>query len=211
LACEKETCFVSDANIDDLLRDFETSLAADDLRAAERWLDQLRARVGAEHTEVLYASARLTWIESGPEAARVLFERAIASDGKHADAHYGLGCVAEELDDRAQMIASFLRVRTLDALRDKELRLVDEQAFQHIEQVAREVLDGLPHVLLARLEHVPILIESRPSRALVNDGFDPRAFGSSRVRSRACQTSPRRRVLCCMPATCSQSSRTSRR
>jgi predicted Zn-dependent protease with MMP-like domain len=168
---------VSDSPIDDLLRDFETSLAADDVRAAKSWLAQLRARVGAEHTEVLYASARLTWLEDGPEAARVLFERAIASDGKHADAQYGLGCVAEELEDRALMVECFLRVRALDALRDKELGLASERDFQHIEQVAREVLDGLPHVLLARLEHVPILIETRPSRALVNDGFDPRAFG----------------------------------
>jgi predicted Zn-dependent protease with MMP-like domain len=168
---------MSDEDIDQLLHAFDERLAADDVAGAERALAQLRARVGPEHTEALYAQARLTWLSAGPDAARYLFERVVASDPEYADAVYDLGCVAEELGDEQAMVECFLRVRALDAKRDRELGIGSESDFVQIERIAREVLEALPGMFIERMAHVPILIERRPSRTLVQDGFDPRAFG----------------------------------
>jgi predicted Zn-dependent protease with MMP-like domain len=168
---------VSDDDIDELLRGFDERLAGNDVAGAERALAKLRARVGSEHTEVLYAQARVTWLSDGPEAARYLFERVVSSDPEYADAVYDLGCVAEELADEQAMVECFLRVRSLDAARDRELGIGTDRDFTRIEGIAREVLDALPGMFTERMAHVPILIERRPSRALVQDGFDPRAFG----------------------------------
>jgi predicted Zn-dependent protease with MMP-like domain len=70
-----------------------------------------------------------------------------------------------------------LRVRALDAEHDRDAGLGKPEHFDFIDRVAREVLDALPAPFAARLDHVPVMIERRPARALVEDGFDPRSFG----------------------------------
>ena len=160
-----------------LLDAFDEHLEAQDLSAARACLRALSELHGADHPEVLHARARLCWLEHGADAARGLLERVIELDPQHADAHYDLGCCAEELGDQAQMVRCFLRVRALDAEDDKYSDIGHAADVDHIERVAREVLDGLPEMFARRLGHVPVLIERRPSRALVEDGFDPRAFG----------------------------------
>ena len=160
-----------------LLDAFESCLEQEDHEGARRCYDELRAAETADHPEVLYAEARLAWLVHGPEVARPLLERVVEVDDHHADAHYDLACFAEQAGDRAGMVRRFLRVRALDAASDKESGIGEREHFDHIERVAREVLDGLPSMFASRLSHVPVLIERRPNRELVQDGFDPRAFG----------------------------------
>lgn len=168
---------MSDHDLDHVLRSFEDSLASEDPSDAARWLERLTALAGEDHIDVLYARARLAWFADGPAAARAELERVIAVDPEHADAHYDLGCIAEEAGDRASMTQQFLRVRALDAAHDEAHGIGSEAQLAHIEEVAREVLDGLPPMFAERLAHVPVILEDRPSSALVADGFDPRAFG----------------------------------
>ncbi|MGB1698589.1 MAG: metallopeptidase family protein, partial [Nannocystaceae bacterium] len=46
-----------------------------------------------------------------------------------------------------------------------------------IRAIATRVLTALPEEFSCRLENVPVVLEARPSRALVATGFDPRALG----------------------------------
>jgi predicted Zn-dependent protease with MMP-like domain len=168
---------MQDGELDELLCTFEEQLAREDLLAAKRCLTTLQERVGAEHVEVIYAEARLVWLKQDVQAARVLLEALIALDENHADALYALGCIAEERGDRSEMVERFLRVRALDAACDKQVGIGVREHFEHIERVASQALQRLPGMFAERLAHVPVLIERRPSRALVKDGFDPRSFG----------------------------------
>lgn len=168
---------MSDSPFDKHLHAFEECLAAEDVSAARSCMDKLRVAAGADPAELAYAEARLAWLEHGAAAALPLLARVIELEVRHADAHYDLGCLAEERGERAEMIERFLRVRALDAESDRDGGIGVAEHFDHIERVAREVLDGLPGMFGERLGHVPVLIERRPSRALVEDGFDPRAFG----------------------------------
>jgi len=156
---------------------FETCLEADDFTSAHALLEELRACVGAEQVDVDYAHARLVWSEDGPEAAVPLLSQLVEREPSYGDAHYDLGCIARELGDERTMIRHFLRVRALDARADNALGYGDQAELSHIEAVARDVVERLPALFAERLAHVPILIEPRPSRALVAEGFDPRALG----------------------------------
>jgi predicted Zn-dependent protease with MMP-like domain len=168
---------VSDQELEDLLRGFDECLQAEDAAGAGARLAQLRAALGEDHPEALYTEARLCVFEEDWALARELLERVLQLEPDHADAHYELACVAEAEDDRAAMIEHFLRAHELDAELDEELGMGSEEELQHIEEVAREVLEGLPAMFAERLSHVPVLIEPRPARPLVQEGFDPRAFG----------------------------------
>ena len=46
-----------------------------------------------------------------------------------------------------------------------------------IERVAARTLEGLPEPFASRLRDVPVVLEPRPGRDLVQEGFDPRALG----------------------------------
>jgi predicted Zn-dependent protease with MMP-like domain len=167
----------STPELDELWSHFEESLECDDLVAARSCWQALANQLPEASLELDYAQARLIWLEHGADAAEPLLEALVASDPRHADAHYDLACLAEERGDQAAMVQRFLRVRALDAESDKAAGLGVAAHFDHIEQVAREVLDDLPEMFGQRLAHVPVLIERRPSRQLVESGFDPRSFG----------------------------------
>jgi len=160
-----------------LLDELEQCLVDADLEGAARCLRALRAVLPESDPELGYAEARLAWVNEGPEAALPTLERVIELDPRHSDAHYDLGRIAEQRDDREAVARHFLRVRALDAEHDREAGLGTPAHFDFIDRVAREVLDSLPEPFGARLAHVPVLIERRPSRALVEEGFDPRSFG----------------------------------
>jgi predicted Zn-dependent protease with MMP-like domain len=164
-------------DFDALLQQFEDHLASEDARGARQLLPQLSAFHDADPIVIEYAEARLCWLEGGPEVAVSRLEQLIARTPEHADAHYDLGCIAGDRGDEETMVQHFLRVRALDARIDRELGIANETELTHIEEVAREALDRLPDMFTARLGHVAVMIELRPSRALVADGFDPRAFG----------------------------------
>jgi predicted Zn-dependent protease with MMP-like domain len=165
---------------DALFLRFDQALAGEDLAGAQKVLSELQAQCAAEDPELLYCQARLLLASednAADEAAHALLSRVVELDDSHADALYDLGCLAEEHGDDARMVELFLRVRTLDALTDKALGLGSAEHFDDMERDARVVLDDLPEPFAGRMQHVPVIIERRPSRDLVSEGFDPRAFG----------------------------------
>jgi predicted Zn-dependent protease with MMP-like domain len=160
-----------------LLDEFEQELGEGDIEGAAQCLRALQRMLPAGDAECLYARARFAWVEQGQEAALPTLQQVIALDPRHSDAHYDLGRIAEQQGDRAALVRHFLRVRALDAEHDRDAGLGKPEHFDFIDRVARDVLDALPVPFAARLAHVPVLIERRPARALVEDGFDPRSFG----------------------------------
>jgi predicted Zn-dependent protease with MMP-like domain len=156
---------------------FEDALANDDAAGAARCLRELEAELGADDPDVAYARARLVWAEQGDEAAEPLLQRVLELDDEHAEAEYDLACLAEERGDHAEMVQRFLRVRALDALGDKASGIGTPEDMDTIESAARDVIDGLPEPFAERLQNVPVILERRPSRDLVQEGFDPRALG----------------------------------
>jgi predicted Zn-dependent protease with MMP-like domain len=167
----------ADEALDRALDAVEVGLADRDFGAARAALSRAAELAGAAHPEVLFAEACIAWDELGPEHARDLLERVLAADRGHADAHHALARCAEERGDHAGAVEHFLHVHKLDARSDREARLGSREELDRIEAVAREVLAGLPSPFVERLSHVPVVLERRPSRALVEDGFDPRSLG----------------------------------
>ncbi len=94
-----------------------------------------------------------------------------------AELRYELALAYEEAGDRAGMIREFLQVRYLDMQQDRLDGVGSPDELDAIERIAAEVLDGLPEPFASRLGSVPIVMEPRPSLALVREGFDPRAYG----------------------------------
>jgi predicted Zn-dependent protease with MMP-like domain len=161
----------------ELFNHFDRALEEERIQAARACLDELTLVLGAEDPEIAYCRARLSWLLHGEDAAIEALERLLDLDPDHAEAHYDLGCLFESRDETRRAVTHFLRVRALDAAGDRDLGIGTEAEIDAIERTAREVIDALPSPFLERLAHVPVLIERRPSRALVESGFDPRAFG----------------------------------
>jgi predicted Zn-dependent protease with MMP-like domain len=111
------------------------------------------------------------------EAARLL--RELLADFEldpldEADARHLLGEACEEKGDRKGTITEWLAVLRLDAANDPPERLLDPGRFS---EIAEDALEGLPHDVLRHLRNVPMLVEDRPSEALVLEGLDPRTLG----------------------------------
>ena len=72
------------------------------------------------------------------------------------------------------MLKEWLAVLRLDAVNDEPEPVISPARF---EKIAADALDELPPEVLERLRNVPILVEERPSEALVLEGLDPRTLG----------------------------------
>jgi predicted Zn-dependent protease with MMP-like domain len=163
--------------LDGALDAVDVALDDGDFAAARRALARAVDIAGPRDAEVLYAGACIALEADGPGAAEPLFAQVIAADASHADAHYALAQLAGEREDHAKLVEHFLRVHALDARGDREARIGTRKELDHIEQVARELLAALPSPFAEKLEPVPVVLERRPSRDLVREGFDPRALG----------------------------------
>jgi predicted Zn-dependent protease with MMP-like domain len=140
-------------------------------------IDRLFELVGDEDPRPHLLVAELAWEREGPEAALAHLTRAVEVDRDDADARYRLALAYEELGDHERMRRELLQVRALDAEADRSIGLGSEEELTFIVDVAAEVIAALPDDLAARLAHVPVVLEPRPSLVLVSEGFDPRAFG----------------------------------
>jgi predicted Zn-dependent protease with MMP-like domain len=110
-----------------------------------------------------------------PAGALAEFGRARELGGDWADLHYDLGVTHELLGHEAERRECFLAAHERDEAAAPERRpLLDED---ELVRVAEELLADLPAELTSKLGHVPILVEERPARHLVEEGFDPRALG----------------------------------
>lgn len=163
--------------LDETLERLDAALDEGDLDRARAELARATELAGENDPDVLFATACIAWDEHGSAQALPWLTRVVEADPEHADAHHALARAAEERGDRRRAIEHFLRVHKLDARSDREARLGSRAELDHIEAVAREVLDGLPSPFAERLAHVPVVLERRPSRALVESGFDPRSLG----------------------------------
>ena len=166
-----------DDELFDALEAVEIALDAGEFAEARKALARAVAVAGSEHADVVYAEACIALEADEPDEARTLLERVVELDPQHADAHYELAQLAADRDDEAAMIEHHLRVHALDARSDREARIGTRAELDHIERVARELLAALPSPFGEKLEPVPVVLERRPSRDLVRDGFDPRALG----------------------------------
>jgi predicted Zn-dependent protease with MMP-like domain len=171
---------LNDEDLDELeglLSELELCLAEGDLEGARSALDAAEEMAGAEDPDVRYGRALIAQETGDVNTALSELKLALEADPDFADAHYTIGLLYEELEDQATAVHHFLRTRALDARLDKERNLESKSDIDRIERVARETIDGLPEEFAERLRHVPVLLEPRPSRPLVESGFDPRAFG----------------------------------
>jgi predicted Zn-dependent protease with MMP-like domain len=155
----------------------ESLLEQGDFAAARKALLEATELSGNDHPEVLYVHGCIIWQELGPDAAQSLLEQAVQQDYGHADARYALARIAEERGDRKTMIDQHLHVLALDARNDRQMRLGTQEQLDQVERVARELLAALPSPFVERLHAVPVVLERRPTRDLVKDGFDPRSLG----------------------------------
>jgi predicted Zn-dependent protease with MMP-like domain len=163
--------------LEGLLSELELCLADGDLDGARAALEAAEEMAGPEDPDVRYGRALIAQDTGDVDTALSELKLALEADPDFADAHYTLGLLYEDLSDQASAVHHFLRTRALDAHLDNERNLEDKAEIDRIERVARETLEGLPDEFAERLRSVPILLEPRPSRQLVETGFDPRAFG----------------------------------
>jgi predicted Zn-dependent protease with MMP-like domain len=189
----------ADPNLDALL-DEVYGLAEDDPEAALAMLVDGSA-TWPDQPELLFARGELEWTLHGPEVAEPHYRQAVAVAPEFADARYALGEILGLLGEEQAMIVENLEVLRLDTEADIGEGLGSPEDQRFIAQVAEDVLAAIPEEFRARLNNVPVVLEARPSGALVRDGFDPRALGLFEgaddlgQRSAATQDSPTRIVL----------------
>ncbi len=130
-----------------------------------------------EMPEVLLARAAAVASVDDLPAALPLLQGLVKEHPDYADAHHALALVHEELGDERAMRRHFLQTWEIDAHDDEREGLVSDEARDHIIAVAAGVLESLPDEFRQRLGHVPVVVDDRPDRSLVEEGFDPRAYG----------------------------------
>jgi predicted Zn-dependent protease with MMP-like domain len=171
---------ISDEELDELealLSEVEQCLGDGDIEGARAALDAATEMAGEEDPDVGYARALIALELGNLEGAVTELKRVLEVDPDFADAHHTLGLALEDLGDEQGMIHHFLRTRVLDAKLDHDRGVGSPEELALIERVARETLESLPEEFAKRLASVPIILEHRPSRSLVESGFDPRAYG----------------------------------
>lgn len=91
-----------------------------------------------------------------------------------ADALHALGMCLHDREQHDEATELWLKVRELDLAAPRSpLALTHEE----IEALAERTLEELPKEVRDRLGNLPILLEDRPSEALVREGVDPRLLG----------------------------------
>lgn len=115
--------------------------------------------------------------EPGQLTPRELLDQALGWLARRpdcADAHYQAGLAHEELGEGAEAIRHFLETLRLDELQS-EAPVADYE--QVICDEVEKTLAELPPDFVERLGAVTLFVQARPSRAMVEDGVDPRLLG----------------------------------
>jgi predicted Zn-dependent protease with MMP-like domain len=124
-----------------------------------------------------HAAARLL-AEGDARAASERLRAVLAAGGLapafEAEARYLLGRALRASGDRDGAADEWSRVLLLDAAAARPRPLLTPEEF---EAIAAAALDELPQALLDELNGVAIMIDDRPSPAMVADGLDPRILG----------------------------------
>jgi len=160
--------------LDEFLGEFQ-ELLGNDPEAAMELVESVDESF-ASHPLIRIAHAHAVWVTKGAATARTELETLVAAEPDFSDAHYALADVYGELKEDALRVSHFMRVLELDEKDDAEAGF-DASTFEAlIIKSAEAALAGLPSPYLERLKDVPVLLEPRPSKVLVKDGFDPRAL-----------------------------------
>ncbi|HET7545446.1 MAG TPA: metallopeptidase family protein [Polyangiaceae bacterium] len=160
--------------LDEFLGEFQELLGSDPEAAME--LVESVDESFAAHPLIRIAHAHAIWVTKGAAEARAELETLVAAEPDFSDAHYALADVYGELKEDALRVTHFMRVLELDEKDDIDSGF-DVSDFEGlIVKSAEAALSALPSPYLERLRDVPVVLEPRPSRALVKDGFDPRAL-----------------------------------
>lgn len=162
--------------VDLLVEEALALLDDEDDAGAARHLDEARA-VAPHDPAVLAALGQLCWARGQEAQAIAHLRAALAGDPQHADAHYDLGLLLHDTGDHGQAVQHHLEVLRLDAAAHRRAGLGSRSDLAMIEKVAARTLEGLPEPFASRLRDVPVVLEPRPGRDLVQEGFDPRALG----------------------------------
>lgn len=165
------------AALEATLQTLEELLADGDIRAAKAELARGKETFGDDQPDLLYYGGVIAWEESDFVSARKHFARAVDEDPRFGDAHHALGLLLEIEGDVVGGREHFMHVWKLDSEADHQEGRVGEQAETRIARRAEDVVSKIPIDFRKRLENVPIIIEERPHRELVESGFDPRALG----------------------------------
>ncbi len=125
--------------------------------------------------EALHLLGRISLQRNEPAQALALFEKSLALDYDSPDLHYDIGIAHEYLGDNAKRTVAFLAVLYRDSGHD--IDLPSHLSEDLLVGIAEELLGELPAEITEKLGNVPIMVDDRPSRDLVAEGFDPRALG----------------------------------
>jgi len=160
--------------LEEFLGEFQELLGTDPEAAME--LVESVDESFASHPLIRIAHAHAVWVTKGAASARAELEALVGVEPDFSDAHYALADVYGELKEEPLRVTHLMRVLELDEKDDAEAGF-DASAFQDlIVKSAEAALAGLPSPYLERFKDVPVLLEARPSKVLVKDGFDPRAL-----------------------------------
>jgi predicted Zn-dependent protease with MMP-like domain len=158
------------------LLDIESWIVDGEFERARASLRNLREQVG-DDPEFEYLEGVAAWREGNDDEAILKFEAALTADPDHSDACHGLFMLFETLGDHERSVSYALRVRAMDEEEERDDTAMLQARGAEIHAIATRVLTALPDEFCSRLENVPVVLETRPSRALVATGFDPRALG----------------------------------
>lgn len=164
------------AVVDHLVREGLELLDAGRPEAAARNLGEARA-LAPRDPSLLAALGELALAQGELAQALELLRAAVAGNPELADAHHGLARLYEDAGEHAAQVRHDLEVLRLDTAAHRRAGLGSRRDLAIIEEAAVHTLDTLPEPFASRLRHVPVVLEPRPSRALVEEGFDPRALG----------------------------------
>jgi len=155
-----------------LLLKAEIELGLDEGDAAAQTLAEIPP---VDLTPELHVRAGAAFLELDDlDEAEKHFTAAAKLDDNHADAHHGLGLVAEARGEDVEMIAHWKRTRSLDVAAPRPPWAVDDE---RLESLVEAALKELPERARTLLANVPILVEDYPSEELLDDGLDPRLLG----------------------------------
>lgn len=151
----------------------EALLALDDVETARESLDELATSV-IDNPEIALDLGELALAAEDLDAAKRWIEIVRKEPALEADAQHLLGRICEAAGDRKGMIASWQRVRELDAKLPAPAVTISED---ELERIASAALAELPVDVRDKLERAPILIDDYPTAELIEEGLDPRMLG----------------------------------
>lgn len=117
--------------------------------------------------------------DADPRLVVDLCERLCAADltlEERADTMHRMAVALDGMCEHQRARELFLEVWELDRRRRRR-RGTPHLSVSRFGKLVREAVGQLPDPIRLRIEHVPIIVQDRPDREAVEQGFDPRSLG----------------------------------